>query len=280
MSLLFGFGRTSFGGFGFSSFSGKKSAIIIPTTAVFTPLSLFASGEQGAWYDPSDLSSMNTLSDQTGTVPAVGDPVGYIADKSGNGNHATQATAAKRPTLGQDVNGNYYLDFDGVDDDLIYSGTLLNSATEVSQYNAAQRQVISGTSIYYRMALHNGGLSSGNNYVLDRHNFDGTHGFFVRDGSVTAAASVGTSANFTSYITGQIAASGSQQYRVNGVLEGSGTVTLSSLTTNVLALGSSGTGVNFWTGVYFGGLVIDRVITAQEITDTESYLAAKSGVTL
>lgn len=65
---------------------------------------MFASGEQGAWYDPSDLSTM--YQDAAGTIPvtAVGQPVGKILDKSGRGNHATQSTTASRPTLSARVN--------------------------------------------------------------------------------------------------------------------------------------------------------------------------------
>lgn len=81
----------------------------------FTPLSLFSNGEQGVWFDPSDLSSM--YQDAAGTIPAaIGQPVGLILDKSGNGNHASQATTTARPTLMQDVGGRPYLSFDGVDD--------------------------------------------------------------------------------------------------------------------------------------------------------------------
>lgn len=82
----------------------------------FSPRSLFAAGEQGIWLDPSDFSSM--FQDSAGTTPvtALGQPVGKILDKSGRGNHATQATAASRPILQQDSNGKYYLSFDGVDD--------------------------------------------------------------------------------------------------------------------------------------------------------------------
>ncbi len=60
---------------------------------------MFASGEQGAWYDPSDLSTM--YQDAAGTIPvtAVGQPVGKILDKSGRGNHATQSTTASRPNV-------------------------------------------------------------------------------------------------------------------------------------------------------------------------------------
>ena len=82
----------------------------------FNPRSLFASGEQGIWLDPSDFSTL--FQDAAGTTPvtALGQPVGKILDKSGRGNHATQSTAASRPTLQQDSNGMYYLSFDGTDD--------------------------------------------------------------------------------------------------------------------------------------------------------------------
>ena len=84
--------------------------------AVWTPATLFAASEQGVWYDPSDLSTL--FQDSAGTVPvtATGQPVGRILDKSGRGNHATQATTASKPILQQDANGKYYLAFDGVDD--------------------------------------------------------------------------------------------------------------------------------------------------------------------
>lgn len=66
--------------------------------------SLFASGEQGAWYDPSDLTTM--FQDAAGTTPVTGveQPVGRILDKSGRGNRATQTTTASRPTLSSRVN--------------------------------------------------------------------------------------------------------------------------------------------------------------------------------
>jgi hypothetical protein len=64
-----------------------------------SPAALFSNGEQGAWYDPSDFSTM--FQDSAGTTPvtAVEQPVGLIRDKSGRGNHASQSTSAARPTL-------------------------------------------------------------------------------------------------------------------------------------------------------------------------------------
>ena len=73
---------------------------------VLTPMGelLFSASEPGAWYDPSDMSTL--FQDSAGTTPvtAVERPVGRMLDKSGRGNHATQATTTKRPVLSRRVN--------------------------------------------------------------------------------------------------------------------------------------------------------------------------------
>ena len=48
----------------------------------FNPLDLFANNEQGAWYDPSDLTTLFTDSAGTTPVTAVEQPVGLMLDKS------------------------------------------------------------------------------------------------------------------------------------------------------------------------------------------------------
>lgn len=55
--------------------------------------------DNGAWFDPEDMSTM--FQDAAGTAPvtALEQPVGKWLDKSGNGNHATQSITASRPTL-------------------------------------------------------------------------------------------------------------------------------------------------------------------------------------
>ena len=103
--------------FSFVSASGSATVTVTPIdvggiaypASVFTPLSLFAAGEQGAWYDPSDFSTL--FQDAAGTTPvtAVDQPVGLMRDKSGRGNHAFQSTSANRPVLKVDANGCYYL---------------------------------------------------------------------------------------------------------------------------------------------------------------------------
>lgn len=81
------------------------------------PLNLFANGEQGVWYDPSDLTTLFQDADGTTPVTADGDPVGLMLDKSGNGNHAIQEASAARPVYRTD-GVLHWLAFDGVDDGL------------------------------------------------------------------------------------------------------------------------------------------------------------------
>lgn len=54
---------------------------LVRQSSVFDPLTLFSEGQQGAWYDPSDLTTL--FQDTAGTTPVTvdGDPVGLMLDK-------------------------------------------------------------------------------------------------------------------------------------------------------------------------------------------------------
>lgn len=58
------------------------NGLSFPGFSSFSPASLFAAGEQGVWYDPSDLTTL--FQDSVGTTPvtAVEQPVGLMLDKS------------------------------------------------------------------------------------------------------------------------------------------------------------------------------------------------------
>ena len=58
---------------------------------------LFAGGKVGGMWDMGDTATL--FQDAAGATPvtAVTQPIGRVNDKSGNGNHATQATAGSRP---------------------------------------------------------------------------------------------------------------------------------------------------------------------------------------
>ena len=116
--------------------------------------SLFAQGEPGVWYDPSDFSTL--FQDAAGTVPvtAVEQPVGRILDKSGRGFNATQATATSRPVLRQDGSGKHYLYFDGVDDFLV-TPTIVPGIDKVQVFAGVRRlrseaaEIIAETGVSY-----------------------------------------------------------------------------------------------------------------------------------
>lgn len=76
-----------------------------------TPQVLFNATSEGVWYDISDMSTLYQDSAATTPVTAVGQPVGFVRDKSGKGHHLSQSTAGNRPVLGQTMDGKLYLDF-------------------------------------------------------------------------------------------------------------------------------------------------------------------------
>lgn len=68
------------------------------------------------WLDGDDISTLYQDSGATTPVASDDDPVGYWGDKSGVGNHVTQATAGNRPTYKAGIqNSRDVLRFDGGD---------------------------------------------------------------------------------------------------------------------------------------------------------------------
>jgi hypothetical protein len=65
-----------------------------PSGSIFSPAVLFAQGEQGVWYDPSDMTTL--FQDSAGTTPvvAVEQPVGLMLDKS-----KTYVSVTSLPTM-------------------------------------------------------------------------------------------------------------------------------------------------------------------------------------
>lgn len=105
-----------------------QAAAVVDSGAAFDPLSLF-SGASGAWYDPSDLTTLFQNSAGTTAVTAAGNPIGLMRDKSGGGNHALQATSGLRPllnltssTVGLEACHSYRLKHDMSDDTLLWQG--------------------------------------------------------------------------------------------------------------------------------------------------------------
>lgn len=77
---------------------------------------VIAGGRDGLWYDISNMGTLFQSVDGTGAVTADNDPVGYIADSSGNGKHALRFTADANRALHKTAAGLYWLQFDGTND--------------------------------------------------------------------------------------------------------------------------------------------------------------------
>lgn len=92
-----------------------KKLKIKRTSGVDNPATIFGAS-LGAWYDPSDSSTVTTA---TGVVS--------MTDKSLNGHVLVQPTSVNQPLYGnRDINGLNCLDFDGIDDVLFVPSTLYN----------------------------------------------------------------------------------------------------------------------------------------------------------
>jgi hypothetical protein len=223
----------------------------------FSPTSLFLSAEKGAWYDPSDLSTV--FQDTAATTPSVvGDPVGRINDKSGNGFHLLQATAGLRPLL-QTEGGRYYLNFDGTDDEMAVTATLgftstmesfigLHPVTGTTKY-----VIINGQGDYFYHIAVNGDVSSAASNA-------GTPAYKVDN------VSIGTSRdNVWDALT----------LDTPHVIEAT---TLDLSTWTALRIDAYAAAWRMTGRVY--GIILRQALTAAEIISVRSWMAGKTGVTL
>lgn len=236
---------------------------------------LFANGEQGAWYDPSDFSTL--FQDAAGTIPvtAPGQPVGRMLDKSGRGNHATQATAAARPVLQQDVNGKYYLAADGIDDSMVLPVGAISTAFSVVA--GVEWATVAGSQKVLGVMAAN--WARGVLYVRSSSPRYGFGGFFD--------STAGSTINFTVAAAERVVLSGiatksaSQNSYRNGVAGtpgAAGAINIAAQNWDIFGT-NSGTFSPF-SGRLYGIVLVGKELTSSERAATERYIANKSGVTL
>jgi hypothetical protein len=254
-------------------------------TTDWSPSLLFASGEAGVWLDPSDMSTVFT--DSAGTTAAsLNDPIGRISDKSGRGNHFTQGTSGARPALKQ-TSGLNYLENDGIDDFLAAASPILPAAPPYNVWIAAQFAAGTlGAMITQYAAAQAGRAAFACNQLENGSQSNGRYNPFVQSvtngGSASGFPLASNPGNGTSFVHSFIAPStGSEASTVNmngveddrftagGVYQGANTQILGQTT------------IGFTTVKRLYGLVIvNRVLTAGEITKLRTWIGAKAGLTL
>lgn len=253
-----------------------------PKTLAQQVAALFSAGEQGAWYDPSDFSTM--FQDAAGSIPvtAVGQAVGRILDKSGRGNHATQTTSTKRPVLQQDANGKYYLLFDGIDDALQTASIDFTGTDKVTVWAGVRKLSDLAAGVLLELSA---------TTVLNKQSFDirapsaiSTANYFFRSvgSSVTASDVIATgyAAPITNLLTmiGEISTDVAI-IRVNGAQVASSATDqgTGNYGNYPLYVGSRGGTTLPFNGRLYSLIVRGAQSTATQITNTETYVNSKTG---
>jgi len=247
----------------------------------FDPLTLFAGGEQGAWYAPSDLSTL--FQDSAGTTPvtADGQPVGLALDKSGNGNHASQATATARPLYRTDGT-RHWLEFDGVDDSLSTAAFAWGSSQ--TYYGLGIRKNIdTAVGVFAEFSVST--ITQNGSFAMFHSNSATPSGFGVQ-GRGTARRDITATSGFPAPISVVSSAQidltlNTGGFRLNGGQVGSTTAYGGgAFGTHAFYLGSRA-GTSFYlNGRIYGAILRNVLPTAGQLSMIERYLASKSGVVL
>jgi hypothetical protein len=253
--------------------------------ASFSPAMMFASGELGAWYDPSDISTL--FQDSAGTVPVTssGQSVGRMLDKSGRGNHMIGASGAF-PTY--EVGGGLkYLRANGTTQRMSTASGVTLTVTDKLSCSAAVRVEGSGNQCIF----------SNDSVGTARFNLLYLAGASPKP---RALLNAGASAAVS------VAAKGAAPYLVvnTGVFDIAGATVSSEVVLRqdgainaqtVESAGPAGTGnfsaqpfslfsdsasvVQFpFSGLFYGGVIRAVQSTADELLNIEQYLGEKAGI--
>jgi hypothetical protein len=241
-----------------------------------SPASLFANGEVGVWYDPSDITTL--FQDSAGTIPvtAAGQSVRRMLDKSGRGNHATQAVLAQAPTYQIDGNGFPYLLFDGVDDGMVTSAINFTVTDAVTIWAGLRKQSDAARACFVELGI---------SMATGRFNIEAPSGALndialFSGGTALQAIGAVVAAPSTRVMSGQAKISTDLlKIRLNGVDAGSNSADqgTGNYSNSILFIGRrGGTTLPFNGRIY--SLIIRGVESTQgQITSTESWVNSKTG---
>ncbi len=223
----------------------------------FTPLAL----SPIVWLDGADGATV--WQDTGGTVPAAfdADPIGLWQDKSGAGNHVSQATGSAKPARSSLATPS----------SLAFGGT--QRMTRSSLTGGAQAQPltvalvgfnVSNSTIFFASSTGGSQISRGTTATTLTANW----GAALTDTSVPDLS--GRKAILVE-VNGA-----SSRLEVGGVLETTGNA--GALTTDRLNVGASNVGSAFMTGEICEIVVVGRILTVGEKASLQAYFAAKWSV--
>lgn len=221
-----------------------------------------------------------------GTSGAATVVVDSISVREIHGNHATQATAGARPTYQIDANGRPYLSFDGVDDWL--STAVINWGSDTATIVAAvQKTSDAAQACVVALGLNGGppGVNSENAMLTAPGSSAATY-WFRAGGTTTGSPAIasGFPAPNTAVLAAQADISADlQSLRVNGnsAVLGTGDLGAGNFGTGLVTyIGRRGGATQPFSGRIYGLIIINRILSANEMDQARAWCAARSGVTL
>lgn len=232
---------------------------------------VFATGAQGAWYDPSDLNTL--FQDAAGTVPVTksGDPVGRMLDKSGNGNHAVQTLSTARP-LYQTDGILHWLKPDGVDDFFEFNGAYLVN----SEYHVTTAVTFTKLRSFILAGKVNGPVGGNLHVGFDSSTTGLVHAQWGRDLTYLEQLSYFASPKVISASLNNI---GKSIY-INGALKASDTVSAKLGAGNDVYRLFNLVNTNYFNSNFYGMVIVNKTLDAPSLNQVTGYFAAKAGVTL
>ncbi|TPJ52711.1 hypothetical protein [Mesorhizobium sp. B2-6-4] len=248
----------------------------------FDPTTLFANGETGAWYDPSDLSTLFQDSAMNTPVTANGDPVGAILDKSGNELHLLQATDTARPTYKTD-GILHWLEFTG-GSDLLRTGNILSVDNTTDDLYMGVASSASSTALVVHMTIGTSGegiliYSSGSTYNVSATDNSGFN--------FEKSASIAVDTHYAVFFSPASATPDADEmaFRVD-TTDGATTNNDTPFSPGLIfvnthiALNTISTSPNSQNVIFYGGIVVLRTMSAQNKGDCTTFFGAKAGLTL
>ena len=221
------------------------------------------------WYDPSDLSTM--FQDINGTVPvtAADQPVARIHDKSGRGNHAMiepTASVSKRPML-RNAGALWWLDFDGADDGL---RAVFTCPQPIERISSIRQETWTNGDIIFQ------GVGSGVACAL--YQTGTSPNLALYSGSAQACNNAGAALATTVVTTERHSGAGSRLAINNGAYStgNPGTLGAGGISIGMNEVASGG----YSDMLFYGTIMINRLLTDTEIANARTWMASKGGVTL
>ena len=254
------------------------------TLTIFNPLSLFSAGEKGVWFDPTDIKTL--FQDSAGTIPvtAYGQKVGRILDKSGNGNHAIQATTALQPTYQIDNEGNPNLTFSGSYTQLATSA--INFTSTAQMMVGMGLHVVGSASAAAALELGSDVSSVNGTFLIGAPSATNDHSLYLR-GNQTLKAAVANVSDGDDLIVGLFdigAATKELQLipRLNRIQLSGAEITWTGTTAGTgnfgnlpLFIGARSGGTLPFQGKIYQIIVRGALTNASDITSTENLIDAK-----